>query len=248
MKINNLTRKQIVISMIIVVLIVVGVIYSAVSISKNEEINSENAKIPVVVDDENPNLDNIVDQESLISQLNQDNLGEIGEETSTASLSANEERFSFAMNNASKAFGKGEYDQAISYYNEALSQGSSKEDIVYAGLSTVYTAQNNIEQARIAIDKAIKFNPLYTEYWIWKLGLLDEKANLSFADLKRIYEEGLEKCDSRTKINLVTSFARLAENNEENDEAISAWEDAKEIYPLNKAIYQEEIDRLEINP
>ena len=146
------------------------------------------------------------------------------------------------MDNARAAFGKGEYDKSISFYNEALSY--YKGDEPYSGLFLAYSAQNNAEQARIAIEVAIKLNPLFVEHWKSKLSLLDEKTNVSFADLKKIYQEGILKVDPRTKVNLVVYFAAMAERNGEKAEAIALWEYAKELYPPNTLIYQAQIDRL----
>lgn len=151
-------------------------------------------------------------------------------------------KWNTAMDNARVAFGKGEYDKSVAFYNEALSY--QKTDTVYSGLFVVYGAQNNIDQARIAIESAIKLNPLFTEYWISKISLLDNKTNVSYQDLQKIYSEGLLKADLKTKINLVTYFAGTAERNGQKDDAISIWEYAKNLYPQNSSIYQGEIDRL----
>ena len=154
----------------------------------------------------------------------------------------NKEKWNTAMKNAGIAFGKGDYDRAITFYNEALSY--YKTDEPYSGLFLAYSAQNNAEQARIAIEAAIKLNPLFVEHWKSKLSLLDEKTNVSFADLKKIYQEGILKVDPRTKVNLVVYFAAMAERNGEKAEAIALWEYAKELYPQNTLIYQAQIDRL----
>jgi len=151
-------------------------------------------------------------------------------------------KWNTAMDNARTAFGKGEYDKSIAFYNEALSY--NKTDTVYSGLFVVYSAQNNIDQARIAIETAIKLNPLFTEYWKSKLAMLDEKTNVSYQDLKNIYTEGLLKVNPKTKIDLVTYFAGMAERNGEKSDAISLWEYAKNLYPANTSIYQAEVDRL----
>ena len=146
------------------------------------------------------------------------------------------------MTNARTAFGKGEYPKAIGYYDEAVLY--SKVDTVYSGLFTVYGAQGEWEKARASLDSAIALNPLYTEYWKWKLTVLDGKTASSFQDLQKVYEEGLLKGDKRTRVNLVTHFASIAEGNAQKSEAIALWEYAKQLYPQNGVIYQAEIDRL----
>ena len=151
-------------------------------------------------------------------------------------------KFNSTLEKGNKSFLVKNYDQAIAYYKQALDYKNS--DAVYSRLFSAYNAQNNIDQARISLEKAISINPGYTDYWITKLIFLNEKTSMSFLDLKTIYEDGLKKVDPKTKINLVTSFAAIAENNTKNTEAIALWEYAIQLYPQNKLVYQAEIDRL----
>ena len=152
-------------------------------------------------------------------------------------------KFDATMANASKAFLAGNYTLALKYYNDALL--IKKLDVVYSGMFNVYSAQQNWVKAEWAINTALSLNSTYTEYWKWKLTLLDERTNATFTELKVIYNEGLAKGDRRTKINLVTHFAVLAESNGEKGEAIALWEYAKELNPGKAEVYQAEIDRLQ---
>jgi len=156
----------------------------------------------------------------------------------------NKDKFNTAINSAATAFTKGDYAGAIKYYKLALTYNYEK-DIAYSRLSSTYGAQGDWVAAQINIDSAIAINPLYVEYWTWKLTLLDEKTKTSFADLKKIYEDGLTKVDKRVKVDLVSRFAQIAESKGEKAEAINLWKYAQEIYPTNKTIYQNEIDRLQ---
>lgn len=176
-------------------------------------------------------------------QVLQDKVNKTNEEELKAQNAAKKAAWSTAMDNARTAFGKGEYDKAISFYKESLNY--YKRDSAYSGLFLAYSAQNNVDQARIAIDAAINLNPTFSEHWKSKLSLLNDKTNLSFTDLKKIYEDGLTKVNSATKINLVTFFAVIAENKKEYKEAIAAWEYAKTLYPQNSSVYQAEIERLQ---
>jgi len=159
-----------------------------------------------------------------------------------ADTTQNIEKWDTAMNNAHKSFGAGDYAQAVSFFQEALTYNNRDEP--YSGLSFSYGAQGNWVKAREAIDSAISLNPLNTEYWNWKMTLLDEKTSASWADLKKVYNEALPKVDPKTKVNLVVYFAAMAEKNGEKTEAIALWEYAIELYPQNTLIYQGEIDRL----
>lgn len=160
----------------------------------------------------------------------------------SVNIQENKTKFNVAMTNARAAFGKGDYAKSISYYKEALSY--ENVDTPYSGLFTVYGAQGDWASAQKAVDSAIKLNPQFVDHWESKLTVVDEKTDANFQDLKKIYEDGLGKVDPKTKINLVTFFARMAENNNENTEAASLWGYAIEMYPTNKTIYQQEIDRI----
>ena len=151
-------------------------------------------------------------------------------------------KFNTLLANGTKAFSSKNYAEALKNYNEALTL--SDADVVYIRLHSVYSAQGNNVKALEMLNTAIAKNPAYTDYWITKLTFLDEKTESSFADLQAVYKEGLTKVDSRTKINLVTAFARIAESAGNYAEAISLFEYAKTVYPQNVKVYQAEIDRL----
>ncbi len=159
-----------------------------------------------------------------------------------AIVEANKVKFNTALTNSSNALNARDYDKAISYLKEALKYRET--DLVYVRLFTAYGAKGDVVNAQASIDKAIKINPSFTDYWVSKLEYLDQKTSTSYADLKKIYEEGLTKVDARMKVNLVTSFTVIAENNKDIPFAISLWEKAKELFPENKAIYETEINRL----
>lgn len=163
-------------------------------------------------------------------------------ETPESPTTADINKFTQSMINARSAYNKKDYGTALRYYNEALIAKNS--DVPYSGMYNVYLSEGNWVKAREVIDQAIKLNPLNAEYWKSKLTLLDEKTNTSFLELKKIYEEGLLKIDPRTKADLITHFALIAENNNEKTEAIALWQEAIKVYPDNKAMYQAEIDRL----
>ncbi len=216
-------KKSVIIGgIILVVLILVGSFYFKKTIKNEEEKNIEGEQNSLVKED-----DAVIANESKSQETPVDA----------------EAKFNGAMLRAQTSFQKKEYARAISFYKEALIY--KKSDVVYAGLYTVYSAQLDLIKAQDAIAAAIKLQPSYTDYWNWKIDLLDEKTIMSYQNLKTIYSEALSKVDSRTKINLVTHFARIAENNNEKDEAIALWKYAIEIYPSNSTIYQSEIDRLE---
>jgi tetratricopeptide (TPR) repeat protein len=153
-----------------------------------------------------------------------------------------EKKFNESMVKARKAFGASDYSSAIRYYNEALSY--KKDDTAYVGLYTVYLTQKNWAKALESINKAIAVSALYGDYWKWKLLVMNEGMNASFADLEKVYTEGLPKVKTEEKINLVTYFADMSARKGEKSYAINLWQKAIEMNPQSKAIYQKEIDAL----
>ena len=154
-------------------------------------------------------------------------------------------KFNTVMDNARLAFRNKDYFQAITYYKKALTYQNT--DTPYSGLFYVYVVQGTWAKALEALDSAIKINPLFVDYWKSKIEVLSEQTSATFQDLKDIYNEGLIKVDPKTKIDLITFFATMAENIGQKSEAITVWEYAKQVYPTNSAIYQAEIDRLQGN-
>ena len=151
-------------------------------------------------------------------------------------------KFSENLALGSTAMNSKDYTKALEYFNKALTYKNS--DLAYARIFSVYSVKGEWSNALTTIDKAISLNPSYTDYWNSKLTLLDDKMTTSFEGLKAVYEQALAKVDNRTKPDLVTNFARIAENNQKYDEAIKAFTYAKEIYPERASIFQTEIDRL----
>ncbi len=173
---------------------------------------------------------------------NQESNSEIDDSNNIVTDKAGTEEFNKYITDARTAFINKDYAKSLADYNKAL--GIFKADTVYAGMYTVYTAQGDWTNALSVLDKAIALKPSFTDYWIWKIGLLDEKTSTSFTDLKKVYNDALTKVDAKTKINIVTYFAGVAEDNNEIDESISLWQYAKILFPDNSLVFQAEIDRL----
>jgi tetratricopeptide (TPR) repeat protein len=154
-----------------------------------------------------------------------------------------EKKFNELMVKARTAFGASNYAATIQYYNEALTY--KKDDTAYVGLYTVYLTQKNWTKALESINKAIAVSALYGDYWKWKLLVMAEGMNASFAELEKVYTEGLPKVKSQEKINLVTYFADLSAKKGEKSYAVNLWQKAIEMNPESKDVYQKEIDNLE---
>lgn len=220
---------------VVIVLVIVGVgYYISVSSSKpkvNEDITSP------IIDQPDQKLTNdpVLTKPESKSEVTISG-GEIKESEDS------NKTFNEAMSKAQKAFVAKDYALAITSYDNAL--GLKKSDTAYAGLYTVYSAQQEWVKAIGSLDKAIELSAYNADYWIWKLLLLDEKTSSPYVELRKLYEEGMQKIDPRKQVDLTTSFARIAESNNEPTEALRYWEKAKELMPLNAKTYQSEIDRI----
>lgn len=221
---KNMNKEQKV-GIIILIIIVLGLVYFNVGKKSNveDEVDQE-------LEDKTEEL------------LKEENKAPVAPVQNTVKAPNTQEVFNIAMTKGNTAFLAKNYEDAIKFYKEALNAKDS--DTAYMRLFDVYNAQNNIDEARVNLEKALQRKPSYTEYWTTKLIFLDEKTNVSYLDLKKIYEDGLLKVDPKTKVNLVTTFARVAESNKQYGEAAFYFGYAKEIYPANATEFQAEIDRL----
>lgn len=161
----------------------------------------------------------------------------------SAAASQTNNKFYTAMKNARKAFNASRYSEAVTQYKKAIKY--SENDTAYAGLYTVYSAQNRWADAELMLDKAIELNPQFTDYRKWKIGIMDEKTNASFDELVAVYEIALLEVNPDSKINLVTYFAGVAERNGQYSYAVMYWKYAMILFPDNTAMYQAEIDRIQ---
>jgi tetratricopeptide (TPR) repeat protein len=237
----NIEKRNLIVSILVIVLISGGVYY----LIKTREVPESNPRPEEVGESEeveDNKLNEVIPATEEASNEAPKNTSVSGG-VSTSTLSTNQAKFNSAMASGHAAFSAKDYSKAISYYKTALTY-NFKKDFAYAALFTVYGAQGDWSQARTAIDNAIVANSANSDYWKWKLTLLDERTNAAFFELKQVYESGLVNSDPQTKVNLVTHFALIAEGNKEINEAITAWEFAKQLNPSNSAAYQAEIDRL----
>ncbi len=224
-QLNKDKTRNIIITVVVLILVVGGIFYYKISQKNTTEVSGEKQEAEIINENKS-----ILEENTNIPNNN------------PQIISVDKTKFDTLLQNGSKAFMDKNYSLAIKIYNEALVLDDSH--IVYIRLYGVYNAQGEIKKAEDVLNKAIAKNPSYTDYWITKLLFLDEKMDMSFADLKMVYDDGMKKVDSRTKVNLVTVFARIAENKNEKQEAIMLWQKAIELHPENKDIYQAEIDRL----
>ncbi len=155
----------------------------------------------------------------------------------------NNKDFNTAMDSARSAMLKSDYDSAVSYYNKAISYNKN-DSAPHVGLYTIYLNQKDWQKALDSVNQAIKISPIFGDYWNWKILVMDQGLNKSYAELKAVYNQGYPKVRTEEKVNLVTKFAVVSENRGEKAEAVKLWQKAMELSPEKKSIYQAEIDRL----
>ncbi len=212
---------------IIIILLVVILAFFAYKNSKKSNTEVVQNDQPVV---ENSQTESITPNKD--SSVNTTNLTPI-----------NNKEFNTAMDSARSAMLKSDYPLAIKYYNQAISYNKN-DSAPYVGLYTVYINQKEWQKALTAVDQAIKIAPIFGDYWNWKILVMDQGLNKSYAELKSVYDQGYPKVRIEEKVNLVTKFAMVAENHGQKADAVKLWQKAIEMYPQNKDIYQAEIDRL----
>ena len=63
------------------------------------------------------------------------------------------------------AFGAGKYEQALALFNEALEkQTRYSDELIYAFISNIYSAQEDFENAAIWMEKSLEKKPDYRNY------------------------------------------------------------------------------------
>lgn len=153
------------------------------------------------------------------------------------------EKYNTAIENARTAFVNKDYKGSVKFYKEAIKY--RKEDhTAYAGLYVTYGAEEKWDLAMSSLDKAIELYPTSSDYWKWKMQLMDEKTDATYEELLAVLEKAFLEVEPKTKVNLVTYFAGVAEKEQKIDEAIAYWEQAKTLNPERKDIFQQEINRL----
>jgi len=157
--------KKRIITYIIILLVLLGIVFIFVKKGNTVEDFIKESETPLV-EDKNKDIQKENSDEFIITNIDK-------------------EKFDSTIKPAQQALLRKEYTNAIKYYNEALVY--EKSDVVYSGMFNVYSAQENWDKALEALDKAIEIDPTYTEYWIWKIGIMNEKKNVNFQNLKSLF-------------------------------------------------------------
>lgn len=185
----------------------------------------------------------IQNDQTVIDSQTEPNTSNKDSSLSTTLAPVNNKDFNTAMDSARSAMLKSDYNLAISYYNKAISYNKN-DSAPYVGLYTIYLNQKDWQKALDSVNQAIKIAPIFGDYWNWKILVMNQGLNKSYAELKAVYDQGYPKVRTEEKVNLVTKFAIVAENHGQKAEAIKLWQKAMDLSPEKKTIYQAEIDRL----
>jgi tetratricopeptide (TPR) repeat protein len=221
---NKKTKNIIFVAIVLLVIILAFFFYK----------NSKKSNVEIIQNDQ-PVVDNNKTESITTNQDSNVNI--------TNLTPINNKEFNTAMDSARSAMLKSDYPLAIKYYNQAISYNKN-DSAPYAGLYTVYINQKDWQKALNAVDQAIKISPIFGDYWNWKILVMDQGLNKSYAELKSVYDQGYPQVRTQEKVNLVTKFAVVSENRGQKAEAIKLWQKAMELAPERKDTYQAEIDRL----
>ena len=166
----------------------------------------------------------------------------VGSLKASVASSADIASYNQAMSDAQKAFGKGDNKTAIRGYTNAIRY--SNTDVAHAGLYVTYSSMQRWSDAFRELNKAIDLNPLNSDYWRWKMTLVSERVGQTYQAVKAVYEDSLKKVDPKTKVNVVTHFAGMAEKYGNKADAVGAWQLAIALLPEKTSVYQAEINSL----
>jgi tetratricopeptide (TPR) repeat protein len=226
MKINKIQ----ILSIIVLVLISVFLVFfnDSKNNTESENIDSEN----LISDDNDNNIEDslVIDDSLKTEQINPD------------LKKFDKKEFDRIMTLGSNAFNQQKYQEAISYYKQALAM--EELDVIYAKMYLVYKSINDNKNALFVLEKARNLNPTFNQYWFWTIEFHRDVYKASYSELETIYKEAFDKVELTAKINLVTFFASVSEQMNQKEKSIILWQKAIELNPRKKDIYQAEIDRL----
>lgn len=97
------------------------------------------------------------------------------------------------------------------------------------------------ENAVPYVDAAIMFAPETPELWRLKLDMLSEINKNDLSVMDSVYRDAIEATNN---LDMVTMYAAYLARQGKKEEAIQYWQKAQQIFPKQRATYQQEIDAL----
>lgn len=136
--------------------------------------------------------------------------------------------------------GLGKIQQAREMCETALKYYPNNSDAMVQ-LADLWAKAGDMTQAKHWLEEDLKLNPTNQNIWL-RFIQINQNLGLQNGELANIYGQALLSTGSH--IDVLTSAAKFEEQIGNISQAIEFWQQAKEKYPQNSTIYQQEIERL----
>jgi tetratricopeptide (TPR) repeat protein len=153
-----------------------------------------------------------------------------------------DQRFNALMSKGFQLYGLGKLEQSIEWYVKAAEVRPEDPNAYVA----MYTSQLDMQDNRAAqksIKQALELQPLNADAWKKYIVLERERFRAGNETLDGLYQEALSKTGHN--IDIHTSYAVFLEGIGNLQGAKEQWQKSVEVYPANKAAYENEIRRLD---
>ena len=139
-------------------------------------------------------------------------------------------------------YGLGNLEASKGYFEQAIRISSDQYGVHLGLFQTLVEMQDN-QGAEDSIKQAISIKPQDPDFWRKYIQLEIDRFHAADDQINVLFEEALNKTQSH--IDVVTFYATWLEKVGNLHRAKELWQAAIEINPDKKAIYQQEIKRLE---
>jgi tetratricopeptide (TPR) repeat protein len=152
-----------------------------------------------------------------------------------------EEKFNYMMVEGFNLYGLGQFLKSKNVFLNA-SKISPEESVAYAALSFVALDMEDNKGALNYIQKAIELSPTNADYYKKMITIKKDRFGADSEELNGLYVDALVKTNNH--IDIVTSYAKFAEESGKTLVAYEYWQKAIEIYPESASVYKKEMERL----
>lgn len=151
------------------------------------------------------------------------------------------ERYQLLLSLASEYYPIGELKKSYEYYSQA-SKLEPNEAVPYYSMSQIAAQRGDVQSALALAKKSTDLEPTDGTYWRARIELERTRNGLAGDALDALFKEAVQQ--SNDDINVTTIYAQFLEERKDLVGAVEQWKKAIEKYPINKDVYQKEIDRL----
>lgn len=110
-------------------------------------------------------------------------------------------------------------------------------------LFSVYSEMNDYSSSRQAIKEAVKLNSSSPDIWRNYISLEMGQFAASREEANSLFKEALQKTNNH--VDIMTVYAQFLEQGGDKQGAIDYWKKAAQANPSGKALYDEEVKRLQ---